>query len=58
MTIELNDEALDHAATFAFELLNNQGWEPQQMSAQDIAEQIIRSYLSKKAELDSESEAA
>lgn len=52
----ISKEALEHAATYAFELLNNDGWEPGELSAQDITERIVGSYLRKKRELDAEVE--
>lgn len=52
----INREALEHAATFAFEMLNNDGWEPGELSAEDVTRQIVDAYLEKKREIDSEVE--
>lgn len=53
---EINKEALEHAATFAFELLSNDGWEPGELSAEVITKEILHSYLEKKCEIDREHE--
>lgn len=56
MTDTINKEAIEHAATFAFELMNNDGWEPGELSAQDITEKLVQCYQEKKAEIDAEVE--
>lgn len=49
MSVLLNWEALENASNLAFELFDRQGWPLGELSAQDIAEKIIRRYLEMEA---------
>ena len=41
----MNREALAHTGDYCYALLNSQGWEPQKLSAEEIAELLIKCYL-------------